>query len=148
MMKKGHLLFCAATLVVAAAHLTSCTQDDENYANDMYTMAEKLETRAGEPAVNTMQVLDTCICTFQMTLMYKEGVIESSFNADVIVRLFRKDNAPYAELVDYLTPSFLYRVQDAWLEEDASSNVYWLHASGQGGNNLEYNGKYEDYAFY
>ena len=49
MMKKGHFLFCAATLVVAAAHLTSCTQDDENYANDMYTMAEKLETRTPEP---------------------------------------------------------------------------------------------------
>ena len=36
--------FIAATIIL----VSSCSQDDDYYESDMYTMAEKLETRAGE----------------------------------------------------------------------------------------------------
>ena len=37
--------FIAATIIL----VSSCSQDDDFYESDMYTMAEELETRAGEP---------------------------------------------------------------------------------------------------
>ena len=37
--------FIAATMII----VSSCSQEDDYYDTDMYTMAEELETRAGEP---------------------------------------------------------------------------------------------------
>ena len=39
------IAFIAATIIL----VSSCSQDDDFYESDMYTMAEELETRAGEP---------------------------------------------------------------------------------------------------
>jgi hypothetical protein len=40
-------IFATVFMVVTAITIASCSQDDDDYNSDMYTLAEKMETRSG-----------------------------------------------------------------------------------------------------
>lgn len=67
-MKKilSYLCGICATAFIASTIITvsSCSQDDDYYESDMYTMAEPLETRAAEPGTGEPLMIAAGIDTF------------------------------------------------------------------------------------
>ena len=113
MKKKFNLCGIFSTMFVAATIFTisSCSQDDDYYESDMYTMAEPLETRAAEPGGEQItyftyyyanNVTETNTINASLSVSYTMncpinlwGFLSPTINSDIII--LNTDVIPHAE---------------------------------------------------
>mgnify|MGYP006916119153 CR=1 FL=1 len=95
--------FIAATIIL----VSSCSQDDDYYDSDMYTMAEKLETRAGEGG-GTPNPSDTLYTQYEFSF---ESAPTCPYNAIpfttlIDVKFYRENGEPVAKVLSYGFPVY------------------------------------------
>ena len=107
------LIFCgivATAFIVATIILvSSCSQDDDYYESDKYTMAEKLETRAGESGGGGTPIPnDTLYTQYEFTFEYAPSSPYPAypFTTLIDVKLYRKDGEPVAKVLSYGYPVY------------------------------------------
>ena len=151
-MKKANGIILASSLFLACIYC-GCSQDDDNYDSDMYTLAEGMGTRMVEPPpVNNVVLSDTVYNTYEITLSYRLGTTIYSYNAGIHVIMYRmcQDDAdiPVAELMEYSCSNPLYTVDEAWLQERTEGTGYALCAKGKDNTGRVYQWTLENFVFF
>ena len=149
-MKKNYYL-CIIFAIALVVLLVSCSQDDDYYDSDMYTLAE-MGTRLGdpEPAVNNVVIPETVTSyhTYDITLSYSEGVTTSSYVAEVYVRIYRDKNIPSVDLVNYYCIDPTFTVDEAWMQPRLNAPGYILSFNGRDFSGIVNTGILENYVFF
>ena len=155
--------FCGifATMFVAATIFTvsSCSQDDDYYESDMYTMAEPLETRAVEGGGGGTVLLRKDTMYTQYIFQFRPAQKDTAwvFGSTIDLRLFRANDELHAEIMAYGTPTpfpedatgfGFFSVKDVYFTPSNSNplmNEIWV--SAEIGNN-SYEGTVENILFH
>lgn len=139
------------SFIILSCVFCGCSQDDDNYESDMYTLAE-MGTRLGdpEPAVNNVVIPETVTSyhTYDITLSYSEGVTTSSYVAEVYVRIYRDKNIPSVDLVNYYCIDPTFTVDEAWMQPRVNAPGYILSFKGKDFSGIENTGVLENHVFF
>ena len=113
--------FIAATIIL----VSSCSQDDDFYDSDMYTMAEELETRAGEPGggyTPTPISNDTTTATHEFLFSPTNNDTAKVFITNIEMKLYKDSGKPVADIIGHSTPTYIpYIPYEGFLRVD---NIY------------------------
>ncbi len=138
------------SFIILSCVLCGCSQDDDNYDSDMYTLAEMGTRMVEPPAVNNVTIPDTVASyhTYDITLSYSEGIITSSYVAEVYVRIYRNKNIPSVDLVNYYCIDPTFTVDEAWMQPRVNAPGYILSFKGKDFSGIENTGVLENYVFF
>ena len=82
-MKRKNLsgIFASALIAVTIFTLASCSQDDEYYEDGLFTRADEMMTRSGEPGGYTPNPYEPCIIgDIDIPFLLKENIVNSQGN--------------------------------------------------------------------
>ena len=129
MKKKFNLCGIFATMFVAAIifSVSSCSQDDDYYESDMYTMAEPLETRAGlepSPGGGNDNKMYEATCTLNNVRFYENSFCMGGYlaNSDIYVNAKWRSGGLY-NCVKYIS-YFGGRLDSVWVTESSTSGEW------------------------
>ena len=133
-----HLVFRSLTrtfatifMVATAITIVSCSQDDDDYNSDMYTLAEKMETRSGgDPGggggytPTPIRIPnDTIETTYEFTFNSIPPYDGVKFTAHILTRLYRNEEGPVADIISYTPPYYMYVVHQGQWEYQSYNGI-------------------------
>ena len=146
-MKKNYYL-CIIFAIALVVLLVSCSQDDDYYDSDMYTLAEMGTRMVEPPPVNNVVLSDTVFNNYPITLSRREGHSEYSYTANVYVMLYRRNGIPSVVLNNYICGLPSHTVDEVWMQKRLEGTGYLLYAKGRNSSGIEHTGFLENYVFF
>jgi hypothetical protein len=95
-------IFATTFMVATAITIASCSQDDDDYNSNMYTLAEKMETRSGGDPGGGYTPLPND--TIEVTYPFSTSTLNGEITTYISMLLYRKSGKLVAEIISYTNP--------------------------------------------